>query len=75
MQKFREVIQAYNVCMSFVKGIHNQISDKLSRSPVGGPKGIERVLRRLRGHTSYAYNMMVLCVTGDICKEVIKDSA
>ena len=51
MQKFREAIQAYNVCMSFVKGIHNHINDALLRSPVGGPKGIGRVLRR---HASYA---------------------
>ena len=47
MQKFREAIQAYNVCMSFVKGIHNHISDALSRSQVGGPEGIERTLRIL----------------------------
>ena len=66
MQKFREAIQAYNVCMPFVKGIHNHISDALSRSPVGGPEGIDRVLRRLRGHASYAYNRVVTCVTGDI---------
>ena len=72
MQKFREVIQAYNVCMSFVKGIHNHISDTLLRSPVGGPEGIERTLRRLRlrRHTSYAS-----CVTGDTCMEVIEDPA
>ena len=75
LQKFREAIQAYNVCMSFVKGIHNHISDALSRSPVGGPEGIERTLRRLRGHASYAYNRVVSCVTGDICKEVIEDPA
>ena len=73
MQKFREAVQAYNVCMSFVKGIHNHISDALSRSPVGGPEGIERTLRRLRGHASYANNRVVSCVTGHICKEVIKD--
>ena len=36
MQKFREAIQAYNVTISFVKGVHNHISDALSRSPVGG---------------------------------------
>ena len=35
--------------MLFVKGIHNHISDALSRSPVGGSEGIKRVLRRLRG--------------------------
>ena len=27
MQKFRETIQAYNVCISFVRGCQNQISD------------------------------------------------
>ena len=75
MQKFREAIQAYNVCLSFVKGIHNHISDALLRSAVGGPEGIERVLRRLRGHASYAYKRVITCVTGDICKEVIKDPA
>ena len=32
-------------------------------------------VRRLRGHASYAYNRVVLCVTGDICKEVIEDPA
>ena len=73
MQKFREAIQAYNVCMSFVKGIHNHISNALLRSLVGGPEGIDRVLRRLRDHASYAYNRMVICVRGDICKELIKD--
>ena len=71
MQKFREAIQAYNVCMSFVRGIHNHISDALSRSPVGGSEGVERVLRRLSEHTSDAYNMVVTSVTG----EVIDDPA
>jgi hypothetical protein len=36
MQKFREAIQAYNVTISFVKGVHNHISDTLLRSPVEG---------------------------------------
>ena len=49
MQKFREAIQAYNVTISFVKGLHNHISDVLSRSLVGGAVGVERVLRRLKG--------------------------
>ena len=31
MQKFREAIQAYSVCLLFVKGVHNYISDALSR--------------------------------------------
>ena len=76
MQKFREAIQAfYNVCISFVKGIHNHISGALSRSPVGGSEGIERALPRLRGHASYAYNRVVTCVIGDIYKEVIEDPA
>ena len=73
MQKFREAIKAYNVRISFVKGVHNHISDTLSRSPVGGSGGVERVLRRLRGHASYIYNRVVSCVTGDICREVIQD--
>ena len=73
MQKFRETIKAYNVRISFVKGVHNHISDMLSRSPVGGSGGVERVLRRLRGHASYIYNRVVSCVTGDICREVIQD--
>ena len=75
MQKFREAIQAYNVNISFVKGVHNHISDVLLRSPVGGSEGVERVLNRLRGHASYAYNRVVSCVKGDICREVIEDPA
>ena len=75
MQKFREAIQAYNVTVSFVKGVHNHISKALSRSPVGGAEEVERVLRRLRGHASCAYNRVVSCVKGDICKEVIEDPA
>jgi hypothetical protein len=75
MQKFRKAIQAYNVTISFVKGIHNHISDTLLRSPVGGAEGVERVLRRLRGHASYEYNRVVSCITGDICREVIEDPA
>ena len=73
MQKFREAIQAYNVRISFVKGVHNHVSDALSRSPVGGAELVEGVLRKLRGHASYAYNRVVSCITGDICKEVIED--
>ena len=61
--------------MSFAKAIHNHISDELSRSLVGGPESIERILRRLRGHASYAYNRVVSCVTGDIYKEMIEDWA
>ena len=75
MQNFREAIQAYNVCMSFVKGVHNHISNALLRSPVGGSEGVERVLRRLRGHTSNAYNRVVSCVKADICRVVIEDTA
>ena len=63
MQKFREAIQAYNVTISFVKGVHNHISDTLFRSQVGGAEGVERVLRRLRGHASYAYTRVVSIVT------------
>ena len=40
-----------------------------------GSEEVERVLGRLRGHALYAYNRMVSCVTGDICREVIKDPA
>ena len=58
-----------------MKGIHNHISDALSRSPVGGAEQVEAVLRRLRGHASYAYNRVVSCIKGDICKEVIEDPA
>ena len=75
MQKFREAIQAYNVTVSFVKGVHNHISDALSRSPVGGAEEVEGVLRRLRGHASYAYNRVISCIKGDICKEVVEDPA
>ena len=74
-QKLREAIQAYNVCISFVKGVQHQHQQLSFEIIVGGPGGIERVLRRLRGHSSYAYNRVVTCVTGDICKEVIKDPA
>ena len=70
MQTFREAIQAYNVCISFVIGCHNQISDALSR---GGPELIEGALRRMRGHSPYAYNREISCITGGICKEVIED--
>ena len=52
MQKFRKVIQAFNVCISSVPGIHNKISNALSRAPVVGPEGTERVLSNLRGHAS-----------------------
>ena len=75
MQKFREAIQAYNVCLSFVKGVHNHISDALSRSPVRGSEGIDLVLRRLRGQASYSYNRIFTTIEGDICKEVIEDPA
>ena len=54
MQKFREAIQAYNMDIRFVRGIHNQIADVLSRAPVGSSEVIERVLRNMRGHASYA---------------------
>ena len=52
MQKFRETIQAYNVTILLIKGVHNHISDALSRSRGGGAEGVKRVLRRLRGHAS-----------------------
>ena len=29
----------------------------------------------MRGHASYAYNRVVSCVKGDICREVIEDPA
>ena len=75
MQEFWEAIQAYNVRIFFVKGVHNHISDALSRSPVGGAERVEAILRKLRGHASYAYNRVVSCIKGDICKEVIEDPA
>ena len=58
-----------------MKGVHNHINDALSRSPVGGAEGVERVLRRLRGHASYACNRVVSCVKGDIFREVVEDPA
>ena len=61
--------------MSFVKCIHTHISAALSSSLVGGPKGIERALKKWRGHASYAENRVVSFVTGDIFKEVIEDPA
>ena len=42
---------------------------------MGGSEGVKRILRRMRGHASYAYNRIVSCVKGDICKEVIEDPA
>ena len=62
MQKFRKAIQAYNVTLSFVKGAHNHICDALLRSPVVGAEQVGAVLRRLRGHASYAYNRVVSCI-------------
>ena len=41
MQKFREAIQPYKICMSFVKGIHNHLINVLSMSPVVGSEGIK----------------------------------
>ena len=73
--KIQEAILAYNVIMSFVKDVHNHISDALLRSAVGGVEEVERVLRRLRGHASYAYNRVVSCIKGDVCREVIEDPA
>ena len=75
MQKFRKAMQACNVYISFVKRIHNHISDALSRSPVGGPEAMEQTLRIFGGHASYAYNRVVSCIKGEICKEVIEDPA
>ena len=42
---------------------------------MGGPEAIEVALTRMRGHASYAYNRVISCITGDICKEVIEDPA
>ena len=42
---------------------------------MGGPEAIERALRRLREHASYAYNRVISNISGDICKEVIEDPA
>ena len=55
--------------------ISRDLEDALSRVPVGGPEVIEGALRRMRGHASYAYNSVICCITGDICKEVIEDPA
>ena len=40
---------------------------------MGGPEATELALRRMRGHASYAYNRVISCITGDICKDVIKN--
>ena len=42
---------------------------------MGGLEVIEGALRRMRGHASYAYNRVISCITGEICKEVIEDPA
>ena len=42
---------------------------------MGGPEAIERALRRIRRHASYAYNRVISNISGDICKEVIEDPA
>ena len=39
MQKFREAIQTYNVTITHVRGVHNKISDALSRAPLGSQRG------------------------------------
>ena len=73
LQKFQKALQAFNVTNSQIKKIHNGISDALSRVPVGGPKGIERVVNSLRGHASHAYNRIVSSERGDFSPEVIED--
>ena len=75
MQKFCEAIQAYNDKITHVRGVHNQICNALSRAPVGGHKGIERLLYNLRGHALYSYNDIISSVQGDITPEVLEDSA
>ena len=40
MKKFQEAIQAYNVCITFVKWCFNKITDALSIAPMGGPEAI-----------------------------------
>ena len=42
---------------------------------MGGPEAIEGALRRMRGHASYAYNRVISNISGDICKDVIEDTA
>ena len=37
----------------------------------GGPESIERVLRNLRVHASYAYDRIVSCINRDLSREVI----
>ena len=60
------------VYRSFAFGIHNHRSDRaFSRSPTGGPEAIERALSRLSGHALDAYNRVVSCITGEVCKEVM----
>ena len=57
-QKFRDAIQAYNVTITQVRGVYNKINEALSRAPLGGPEGIEKVLNRLRSQALYTYNMI-----------------
>ena len=45
-----------------MKGVHNEICNALSRSPVGGPEAIKMVLNRLRGQASYAYKRIISSV-------------
>ena len=75
MQKFWEAIQAYNVCIFHVWGVHKKISNAQSRAPVGGPEGIKRVLTNLWGDVSYAYKRIISCAKGGISPEVIEDPA
>ena len=72
IQKFCKAIQAYNVKITHVKGIHNKICNALSRAPVGSHAGVERVLNNLRGH---AYNRIITLVKGNVSPEVLEDPA
>ena len=42
---------------------------------VGGYKGVEKVLKNIRGHALYACNRIVSSVEDDITPEVLKNPA
>ena len=71
----KEICSLTNRMQDAPKVIHNKISDTLSRSPVVGPEGIERVLNRLGGQASYAYNRIRSSMRGDMSPEVLEDPA
>ena len=73
MQKFWEAIGAYNIKITHIQGIRNQICNALSRAPAGGYEGVERVLNSLKGHASNAYNRILSSAQRDITAEGLED--